>query len=99
MTNSRCCTWLLREQAAEIFQGLAGTHRQAIEEFVPWFLDKARPYTRYFTGGYNFSFITYAYGRPRFAAWAKLGKRGARRGHESGNTSSRSLTAPGDARS
>ena len=66
--------WLLREQAAEIFQGLVGTHRKAIEEFVSWFLGKARPYTQYFTGGYNFSFITYAYGRPRFAAWAKLGK-------------------------
>ncbi len=66
--------WLLREQAVEIFQCLVGTHRKAIEEFVPWFLDKARPYTCYFTGGYNFSFITYAYGRPRFATWAKLGK-------------------------
>jgi hypothetical protein len=66
---------LLRERAAEVFQGLAGTHRQAIEEFVSWFLDKAHPYAKYFTGRYNYTSSTvYTYGRPRFAAWAQLGK-------------------------
>jgi hypothetical protein len=36
---------------------------------------EARPYARYFTGSYKFdSFVVYAYGRPRFAAWAQLGK-------------------------
>ena len=67
--------WLLRERAAQIFQGLVGTRHQELQEFVSWFLGKARPYTSYFTGGYKFtSFITYAYGRPRYAAWAKLAK-------------------------
>jgi hypothetical protein len=67
--------WLLREQAAEVLQGLVGTHRKAIEEFVSWFLDKAHPYAKYFTGHYNYTSSTvYTYGRPRFAAWARLGK-------------------------
>jgi len=65
--------WLLREQAAEVFQGLVGTHYEALEEFVSWFLGKVRPYTGYFTGGYKFgSFNMYAFGRPRYAAWARL---------------------------
>jgi hypothetical protein len=43
--------------------------------FVSWFLGKARPYAKYFTERYKFdSFVVYAYGRPRFAAWARLGK-------------------------
>ncbi len=67
--------WLLRDQAAEIFQCLVGTHHKAIEEFVSWFLDKAHPYAKYFTGRYNYTSSTvYTYGRPRFAVWAKLGK-------------------------
>jgi hypothetical protein len=67
--------WLLRERAAEVFQDLIGTHRRALKEFVSWLLDKARPYAEYFTGGYKFtSFVVYTYGRPRFAAWAKLAK-------------------------
>ena len=65
--------WLLREQAAELFHGLVGTHHQELRDFVSWFLDKARPYTSYFTGGYKFgSFNMYAFGRPRYAAWARL---------------------------
>jgi hypothetical protein len=65
--------WLLREQAHEVFQGLVATQQKALEEFVPWFLGKARPHTAYFTGGYKFgSFNTYAFGRPRYAAWARL---------------------------
>jgi hypothetical protein len=65
--------WLLREQAAEVFQGLVATHHKALEEFVCWFLGKARPHTGYFTGGYKFgSFNMYAFGRPRYAAWARL---------------------------
>jgi hypothetical protein len=65
--------WLLREQAAEILQDLAATHEKALAEFVSWFLGKARPYTGYFTGGYKFgSFNMYAFGRPRYAAWARL---------------------------
>jgi hypothetical protein len=40
---------------------------------VSWFLGKAREYTEYFTGNYKFSsFNVYAYGRPRFATWARL---------------------------
>jgi hypothetical protein len=67
--------WLLRKQAAEVLQVLVGTHGKAIEEFVSWFLDKAHPYAKYFTGRYNYtSSTTYTYGRPRFAAWALLGK-------------------------
>jgi len=67
--------WLLRERAVEVFEGLIGTHRKAIEEFVSWFLDKARPYAKYFTGRYHYtSSTTYTYGRPRFAAWSLLGK-------------------------
>jgi hypothetical protein len=67
--------WLLRGQAAEVFQDLIGTHHTALEEFVSWFLHKARPYAEYFTGTYKFSsFVVYTYGRPRFAAWAKLAK-------------------------
>ena len=65
--------WLLREQAAEIFQSLVATHEKALAEFVSWFLGKARPYTQHFTGGYKFgSFNMYAFGRPRYAAWARL---------------------------
>jgi hypothetical protein len=38
-------------------------------------LDKAHSYAKYFTGRYNYtSSTTYTYGRPRFAAWALLGK-------------------------
>lgn len=67
--------WLLRERAAEVFQHLVGTHRKAIEEFVSWFLGKSHPYAKYFTGRYNYTSSTvYTYGRPRFAAWAMLGK-------------------------
>jgi len=34
---------------------------------------EARRYTQYFTGNYKYdSFVVYAYGRPRFAAWARL---------------------------
>jgi hypothetical protein len=67
--------WLLRDQAAQVFQGLVGTHGKAIEEFVSWFLDKAHLYAKYFTGRYNYTSSTvYTYGRPRFAAWAALGK-------------------------
>lgn len=65
--------WLLREQAAEVFQALVGTRHEELQEFVPWFLGKAYPYTKYFTGSYKFtSFVVYTYGRPRFAAWARL---------------------------
>jgi hypothetical protein len=65
--------WLLREQSAEVFQGLVATHHKALEEFASWFLGTARPYTGYFTGGYKFgSFNMYAFGRPRYAAWARL---------------------------
>jgi hypothetical protein len=42
---------------------------------VSWFLSEAGRYARYFTGSYKFdSFVVYAYGRPRFAAWAQLAK-------------------------
>jgi hypothetical protein len=65
--------WLLREQAAVVFQGLVGAHHKELEEFVSWFLAKARPYTGYFTGGYKFgSFNMYVFGRPRYAAWSRL---------------------------
>jgi len=65
--------WLLRERAAQVFQGLVGTHHKELHEFVSWFLGKAHPYTGYFTGGYRFtSFNMYAFGRPRYAAWARL---------------------------
>ena len=38
-------------------------------------MDKAHPYAKYFTGRYNYTSSTvYTYGRPRFAAWAQLGK-------------------------
>jgi hypothetical protein len=91
--------WLLREQAAEVFQGLVGTHHEALEEFVSWFLGKARPYTGYFTGGYKFgSFNMYAFGPP-VRRVGSAGPGGARHGDESGNSVSRKLTAPGDARS
>ena len=67
--------WLLREQAAEVFQSLVGTHHKDLQEFVSWFLGEARQYTEYFTGSYKFtSFIAVMYGRPRFAAWARLAK-------------------------
>jgi hypothetical protein len=65
--------WLLREQAAVVFQGLVATHHKELEEFVSWFLEKARPNTKYFTGSYKFtSFNIYAFGRPRYAAWSRL---------------------------
>jgi hypothetical protein len=67
--------WLLREQAAEVFKYLIGTHHRALTEFVSWFLDKAHAYVKYFTGDYKFSsFVVYTYGRPRFAEWARLAK-------------------------
>jgi hypothetical protein len=65
--------WLLREQVAEIFRILAENHHDQLRDFVCWFLDKARPYTEYFSGNYRFtSFNMYAFGRPRFAAWIRL---------------------------
>jgi hypothetical protein len=67
--------WLLRERVPEIFQVLVENRQKELAEFVSWFLGEARPYARYFTGSYKFdSFVVYAYGRPRFAAWAQLGK-------------------------
>jgi hypothetical protein len=65
--------WLLWKQVAEVFQDMIRTRRSELQEFVSWFLDKARAYTEYFTGGYKFgSFNVYAHGRPRYAAWARL---------------------------
>jgi hypothetical protein len=67
--------WLLRKRVAAIFEVLIENRRPELEQFVAWFLGKALYYTRYFTGGYRFdSFVVYAYGRPRFALWARLGK-------------------------
>jgi len=67
--------WLLRERAAEVFQGLVESHRNELREFVAWLLDKARTYTKYFAGRYNYTSSTvYTCWRPRFAAWAGLGK-------------------------
>jgi hypothetical protein len=67
--------WLLREQAAEIFQGLAENHHDQLREFVCWFLEKAGPYTRYFAEkDRSHSFVFWAYGRPRYAAWARLAR-------------------------
>ena len=67
--------WLLREQVAAIFEVLIGNRRQELEKFVSWFLGEALYYARYFTGSYKFdSFVVYAYGRPRFALWARLAK-------------------------
>jgi hypothetical protein len=54
-------------------QVLAQNHHDQMREFVCWFLEKARRYTEYFTGSCPFtSFNVYAFGRPRFAAWARL---------------------------
>ena len=54
---------------------LIGNRRQELEKFVSWFLGEALYYARYFTGSYRFdSFVVYAYGRPRFALWARLAK-------------------------
>jgi hypothetical protein len=65
--------WLLRKQVAHVFENLNGAHYNELQEFVSWFLDKARAYTEYFTGGYKFgSFNVYAHGRPRYAAWARM---------------------------
>jgi hypothetical protein len=67
--------WLLRDRVAEIFQTLAPNHRDELQQFVLWFLDRARRYTPYFTGEYEYtSFVVYAYGRPRFALWARLAR-------------------------
>ena len=60
---------------AAIFEVLIGNRRQELEKFVSWFLGEALYYARYFTGSYRFdSFVVYAYGRPRFALWARLAK-------------------------
>jgi len=65
--------WMLREQVAEVFQVLAENHRNELQEFVSWFLDEARPHTKYFNGSYKYdSCNAYAFGRPRHAAWAWL---------------------------
>jgi hypothetical protein len=65
--------WLLHDQVAEVFQALAQNHHDELREFVCWFLEKAHPYTRYFTGAYKYtSSIVSNYGRPRFAAWVRL---------------------------
>jgi hypothetical protein len=65
--------WLLREQAGEVFQVVAESHHEPLREFVCWFLEKAQPYTRYFTGAYEYSSsVVYNFGRPRFAAWVQL---------------------------
>jgi hypothetical protein len=62
----------LREQVVAIFEELIEDRRQELQKFVSWFL-RALYYTRYFTGSYRFdSFVVYAYGRPRFALWARL---------------------------
>jgi len=67
--------WLLRERVAEIFQVLIENRQKELQEFVSWFLGAARRYARYFTRCYKFdSFVAYAYGRPRFALWARLAK-------------------------
>ena len=67
--------WLLHEQVAAIFEVLIENRRQELQTFVSWFLGEARQYSRYFTGRYRFdSFVVYAYGRPRFALWARLAK-------------------------
>ena len=67
--------WLLRDRVAESFQALAPNHRDELQQFVLWFLDRAWKYTGYFTGEYEYtSFVVYAYGRPRFALWARLAR-------------------------
>jgi hypothetical protein len=65
--------WLLREQVGAVFQILAENRYDQLREFMCWFLEKARPYTQYFSGSYRYSsFNVYAFGRPRFAAWVRL---------------------------
>jgi len=60
---------------AEIFQSLAANHHDQLQKFVHWFLKKARPYTQYFAEkDQSHSFVFWAYGRPRFAAWARLAR-------------------------
>jgi hypothetical protein len=51
-------SWRLRKRAAEVFQGLVGTLRKTIEEFVSRFLERAHPYAKYFTGDYNYASST-----------------------------------------
>jgi hypothetical protein len=66
---------LLQGQVATIFEVLIEHRRQELQKFVASFLGEALYYARYFTGSYRFdSFVVYAYGRPRFALWARLAK-------------------------
>src|SRR5262249_58752859 len=50
--------WLLRERAAQVFQGLGGTHHKELHEIVSSFLGKAHPYTAHFTGGSRLTSFT-----------------------------------------
>jgi hypothetical protein len=53
--------WLLREHAAKVFRTVVENHHSELQEFVLWFLGKARNHTEHFSGNYEYhSFNVYA---------------------------------------
>jgi len=67
--------WLLREQVAEVFGVVSAKHREELQKFVAWFLDKAREHTRYFSGKVRHPPSTaFNYSRSWHTAWALLAK-------------------------
>jgi hypothetical protein len=65
--------WILKKNAADVLSRFVEEQRDALERFVDWLLEKARAYTKYFTGSYHYtSSVVYEFGRPRFAARIRL---------------------------